>query len=56
MSGETRADYAVVVPMVVSTVSSPNGAGHRLRLRARQKHNGQRWLALAVRDYESSAL
>jgi len=31
-------------------------AGHRVRYPVLLKHNGQRWCALAVRDYESRAL
>src|SRR5574341_1492167 len=41
---------------VVPNVSSPTVAGSRTRHRAPLKHNGQRWRALAVRDYKSRAL
>src|SRR5579859_6027451 len=46
----------LVVPMVVSNVSLPTVAGNRRRHRTSLKHNGQRWRALAVQDYESRAL
>src|SRR5712664_2518029 len=45
-----------VVPMVVSNISFPTVAGNRIGHRASLKHNGQRWHALAVQDYESRAL
>src|SRR5712664_1086075 len=45
-----------VVPMVVSNISFPTVAGNRIGHRASLKHNGQRWCALAVQDYESRAL
>jgi len=46
----------MVVPTVVPTDAFLASAGRRsLRLTPR-KHDGQRWHALAVRDYESRAL
>src|SRR5437867_3976383 len=42
--------------MVVPNVQSPIVAGSRVRHHAPLKHNGQRWQALAVQDYESRAL
>ncbi len=44
-----------MVPLVVSNVSLLTVAGSRSYHRAPLKHNGQRWRALAVRDYESRA-
>ena len=42
--------------MVVPNISSPTVPGSRTHHRASLKHNGQRWCALAVLDYESRAL
>ena len=42
----------MVVPHFPSRTSAGNRIGHRTLL----KRNGQRWRALAVRDYESRAL
>jgi hypothetical protein len=42
--------------MVVPELPSPTSAGGRVCHRAPLKHDGQRWQALAVRDYESRAL
>ncbi len=42
--------------MVVPNISSPTVPGSRTHHRASLKHNGQRWCALAVQDYESRAL
>jgi len=42
--------------MVVPTNSSRVVAGSRVRYLLALTHNGQRWHALAVQDYESRAL
>ncbi len=47
---------SVVVPTVMPRDSLVIIAGHRARYPVPLKHNGQRWRALAVRDYESRAL
>jgi hypothetical protein len=46
----------VAVPMVVPNTSLLMVAGNRRHWLTAPKHNGQRWRALAVRDYESRAL
>jgi hypothetical protein len=45
-----------VVPTVVTIDSSLLDAGSRQGQPVPLKYNGQRWHALAVRDYESRAL
>src|SRR5262245_10553023 len=47
---------SLVVPMVVPALLSLSIAGNRAAPRTALKHNGQRWCALAVQDYESRAL
>ncbi len=47
---------SVVVPMVVPNVPSSLVAGNRAPYVLPLTHNGQRWRALAVQDYESRAL
>ena len=42
--------------MVVPNIPAPTGAGNYVGRVAPLKHNGQRWCALAVPDYESRAL
>src|SRR5438093_3064705 len=46
----------VAVPMVVPNSSLLVDAGNRRHWLTPPKRNGQRWWALAVRDYESRAL